>query len=84
MPAAGERHAPWAPSARPILDGPVDGADIVTDAMQRWKAGVDAHRPEQVAALFTEDSLFQGLRPDPTRGTAAITDYYAGQPPDAG
>lgn len=82
MPAVGEPHDASAASARLILEGPADGADIVTDVMGRWKAGVDFHRPEQVAALFTEDALFQGLHPDPTRGTAAIIDYYAGQPQD--
>lgn len=32
--------------------------------------------------MFIEDALFKGLHSDPTRGTAAIIDYYAGQPRD--
>ena len=82
MPAAGEPHQPTATSALGVLDGPTDAAAIVNDLMDRWKAGVDTHRPDQIAALFTEDALFQGLHPEPTRGTAAIIDYYAGQPRD--
>ena len=31
--------------------------------MDRWKAGVDAHEPAAVAACFTEDAVFQGMRP---------------------
>ncbi|WKG03929.1 nuclear transport factor 2 family protein [Mycolicibacterium sp. HK-90] len=59
-----------------------DPVAIVNDLMHQWKAGVDSHEPVLVAALFTEDALFQGLRPDPVHGTAAIVNYYAGQPRD--
>ena len=31
--------------------------------MDRWKAGVDAHEPAEVAGCFTEDAIFQGMRP---------------------
>jgi muconolactone delta-isomerase len=48
--------------------------------LSRWKAAVDAHQQEQVAALFTPDAIFQGLHPY-TVGQAAVAEYYAAQPP---
>jgi ketosteroid isomerase-like protein len=48
--------------------------------LTRWKAAVDAHQPEQVAALFTTDAIFQGLHPY-TAGQAGVAEYYAAQPP---
>ncbi|MCX2949280.1 hypothetical protein [Lentzea sp. NEAU-D7] len=47
--------------------------------MDRWKAAVDAHDPEGVAANFTEDAIFQGLRPYGV-GRAAVAEYYDSQP----
>ena len=47
--------------------------------LTRWKAAVDAHQPEQVAALFTTDAIFQGLHPY-TVGPAGVAEYYAAQP----
>ncbi|MGW6446382.1 SgcJ/EcaC family oxidoreductase [Lentzea sp. NPDC055074] len=47
--------------------------------MDRWKAAVDAHEPERVAAVFTEDALFQGLKPYGV-GRAAVAAYYESQP----
>lgn len=44
-----------------------------------WKSGIDEHRPDDVAALFTEDAIFQGLHPYGV-GRAAVAAYYAGQP----
>ena len=41
----------------------MDDKAILSAVLDRWKAGVDAHRPERVAALFTEDAVFQGLHP---------------------
>jgi hypothetical protein len=49
MPDAGEQHDASAVPASLVFDAAADGADIVTDAMHRWKAGVEAHRPEQIA-----------------------------------
>ena len=37
--------------------------EILRGVLDRWKAGVDAHEPQKVAAVFTEDAIFQGLRP---------------------
>jgi uncharacterized protein (TIGR02246 family) len=52
---------------------------IVADVLDRWKAAIEEHRPEVVAALFTDDAIFQGLRPYGI-GRRGIADYYAGQP----
>lgn len=40
-----------------------DEADMLDAVLTRWKAAVNAHQPEQVAALFTKDAIFQGLHP---------------------
>jgi hypothetical protein len=47
--------------------------------MDRWKAAVDAHEPEQVASNFTQDAIFQGLHPYSV-GPEAVAEYYAAQP----
>jgi muconolactone delta-isomerase len=56
-----------------------DEADLLDAVLTRWKAAVDAHQPEQVAALFTTDAIFQGLHPY-TVGQAGVAAYYAAQP----
>jgi muconolactone delta-isomerase len=56
-----------------------DEADVLDAVLTRWKAAVDAHQPEQVAALFTTDAIFQGLHPY-TVGSAGVAEYYAAQP----
>ncbi|HSZ42410.1 MAG TPA: muconolactone Delta-isomerase family protein [Trebonia sp.] len=53
--------------------------DMLDSVLTRWKAAVDAHQPEHVAALFTTDAIFQGLHPY-TVGPAGIAEYYAAQP----
>jgi muconolactone delta-isomerase len=58
-----------------------DVADMLDAVLTRWKAAVDAHQPEHVAALFTTDAIFQGLHPY-TVGPAGIAEYYAAQPTD--
>ncbi len=55
-------------------------ADTLAGVLTRWKAAVDAHQPEQVAALFATDAIFQGLHPY-TVGQPGVADYYAAQPP---
>jgi len=55
---------------RAILRGVLDG----------WKAAVDGHQPDQAAAHFTEDAIFQGLRPYSV-GRPGIAAYYDAQPP---
>ncbi|MEV7734246.1 nuclear transport factor 2 family protein [Streptomyces sp. NPDC088921] len=56
-----------------------DDKAILDDVLDRWKAGVDAHQPERVAALFTEDALFQGLHPYSV-GRRGVVEYYDSQP----
>ncbi|MEU9326726.1 SgcJ/EcaC family oxidoreductase [Streptomyces canus] len=57
-----------------------DDKAILGDVLDRWKAGVDAHQPERVAALFTEDAVFQGLHPYSV-GRQGVAEYYDSQPP---
>lgn len=52
---------------------------IVSSVMDEWTAGIDAHDPARVAAMFAEDAVFQGLRPYGV-GRGAVTDYYDSQP----
>jgi uncharacterized protein (TIGR02246 family) len=52
---------------------------ILRGVLDQWKAGVDAHEPQKVAQLFTEDAVFQGLRPYSV-GRDGVADYYDSQP----
>jgi len=52
---------------------------ILRGVLDRWKAAVDAHEPERVAATFTEDAIFQGLHPYGVGGKA-VSEYYDSQP----
>ncbi len=52
---------------------------VLEDVMDRWKDAVDAHDPERVGAGFTEDAIFQGLKPYGI-GRAEIAAYYDSQP----
>src|SRR3984885_8320491 len=73
MPLRVWRHHTVTPlTAHPSDPGSGDGvstpasaeqADVLDAVLTRWKAAVDAHQPEQVAALFTTDAIFQGLHP---------------------
>jgi len=47
--------------------------------LEPWKAAVDAHEPEAVAAVFTEQAIFQGLHPYSV-GRRGVAEYYASQP----
>ena len=38
-----------------------DEAAMLDAVLTRWKAAVDAHQPDQVAALFTADAIFQEI-----------------------
>jgi uncharacterized protein (TIGR02246 family) len=55
------------------------GETILRGVLDRWKAAVDAHEPQQVAALFTDDAIFQGLHPYSV-GRRGVFDYYDSQP----
>lgn len=56
-----------------------DTEAILRGVLDQWKAAVDGHEPEQVAARFTEDAIFQGLHPYSV-GRPGIAAYYASQP----
>jgi hypothetical protein len=47
--------------------------------LNRWKAAIDAHDPQAVAAVFAADAIFQGLRPF-SDGRQGVFDYYDSQP----
>ena len=57
----------------------VQGTEVLLGVLDEWKAGVDPHEPQKVAAVFTEDAIFQGLRPYSV-GRQGVADYYDAQP----
>ncbi len=56
----------------------VQGADILREVLDRWKAGIDTQQPGRVADAFTKDAIFQGLRTYSV-GRQGVQDYYASQ-----
>ncbi|MER7584818.1 nuclear transport factor 2 family protein [Kitasatospora sp. NPDC097691] len=52
---------------------------ILRGVLDGWKAAVDRHQPDRVAAFFTEDAIFQGLHPYSV-GRPGIAAYYDAQP----
>jgi uncharacterized protein (TIGR02246 family) len=56
-----------------------DTDNLLRSVLDRWKAGIDAHDPQAVAAVFTGDAIFQGLRPFSV-GRQGVVDYYDSQP----
>ncbi|MFG1933863.1 nuclear transport factor 2 family protein [Mycobacterium sp. NPDC048908] len=55
--------------------------EILGGVLDQWQAGIDAHDPQQVAAVFAQNAIFQGLRPYSV-GRAGVFDYYDSQPRD--
>jgi uncharacterized protein (TIGR02246 family) len=53
--------------------------EILTAVLDQWKSAVDAHDPKRVAALFTDDAIFQGLHPYGV-GPDDVAAYYDSQP----
>jgi uncharacterized protein (TIGR02246 family) len=62
-----------------VMSSNADDEAMLRDVLERWKSAVDAHEPERVAVVFTEDAVFQGLHPYSV-GRQGIADYYASQP----
>jgi uncharacterized protein (TIGR02246 family) len=58
----------------------VPGDDILSEVLDRWKAGIDTEQPDRVAEVFAQDAVFQGLRPYSV-GRQGVHDYYASQRP---
>lgn len=56
-----------------------EGARVVRGVMDRWKSGIETREIERIAELFTEDAIFQGLRPYSV-GRAGVAEYYESQP----
>ncbi|WP_433014996.1 hypothetical protein [Kribbella sp. CA-294648] len=52
---------------------------ILQTVLDQWKAGVDTHDPAAVAKVFTDDAIFQGLRPY-SIGPVGVAQYYEAQP----
>ena len=52
---------------------------VLREVLDAWQKAIGDHHPSSVAALFTEDAVFQGLRPF-TVGRAGVESYYAAQP----
>lgn len=52
---------------------------VLRGVLDRWQAAVDAHEPERVAAVFTQDAIFQGTHPYSV-GPQGVAVYYASQP----
>ncbi|MFD9196234.1 SgcJ/EcaC family oxidoreductase [Streptomyces phaeochromogenes] len=61
------------------MNSTTDTTSVLRGVLDRWKAAVDAHEPQKVASLFTEDAIFQGLHPYSV-GRQGIADYYDSQP----
>ena len=53
--------------------------DILDSVLSQWKSAVDAHDPDRVASLFTDDAIFQGLHPYSV-GPKGVAAYYASVP----
>ncbi|MER8187930.1 nuclear transport factor 2 family protein [Kitasatospora sp. NPDC094015] len=56
-----------------------DREPVLRGVLDEWKAAVDAHAPDRIAACFTDDAIFQGLHPY-TVGRPGIAAYYDSQP----
>ncbi|RBQ21061.1 hypothetical protein DP939_08395 [Spongiactinospora rosea] len=50
--------------------------DAIAGLMERWRSAFNARRTSDLAALFTEDALFQGISPRLLFGRAEISEYY--------
>jgi uncharacterized protein (TIGR02246 family) len=61
------------------MSSTTDNEAILRSVLDQWKASVDAHEPEKVAACFTEDAIFQGLHPYSV-GRQGVAAYYESQP----
>src|ERR1700694_1966231 len=61
------------------MTGTTDNETILRSVIDGWKAAFDAHNPQQAAAIFTDDAIFQGLHPY-TVGPQGVAEYYASLP----
>ncbi|GGV29987.1 hypothetical protein GCM10010182_61300 [Actinomadura cremea] len=49
---------------------------VIAELLGRWQRAFDDHRPVDLASLFTEEALFQGISPRLLAGPAEIFGYY--------
>ena len=61
------------------MNSTADNEKVLQGVLDRWKEAVDAHQPERVASVFTEDAIFQGLHPYSV-GRRGVAQYYDSQP----
>ncbi|MFF1836992.1 nuclear transport factor 2 family protein [Streptomyces sp. NPDC058231] len=54
--------------------------DPMREVLRRWKAAFDGHRADDMADLFTSDTLFQGFGPEVISGREAVRGYYEAVP----
>ncbi|GLW11289.1 hypothetical protein Misp01_64170 [Microtetraspora sp. NBRC 13810] len=54
--------------------------DVVAELLDRWRRAFEEHRAADLAALFTEDALFQGIGPRLRVGPAEVFGYYDAVP----
>ncbi|SEP07196.1 nuclear transport factor 2 family protein [Actinacidiphila rubida] len=64
-----------------MQSAPTPEETALRGVLDRWKEAVDRHRPDDAAALFTEEAIFQGLHPYSV-GRQGVAEYYASQPLD--
>lgn len=62
------------------MSEPVSTGDILAahDLVARYCWYVDENRGDDWAALYTEDGVFEGSRPEPVRGRAALAEVPGG------
>lgn len=53
--------------------------EVLREVLDEWQVGIATHDPQRVAEVFTEDAIFQGLRPYSV-GRQGVFDYYESQP----
>lgn len=58
---------------------PGENEAILNGVLGQWKAALEAHDSRQIATLFTDDAIFQGLHPYSV-GRQGVADYYESQP----
>ncbi len=52
---------------------------MLGEVLDAWRKAIGDHHPSSVAEVFTEDAIFQGLRPYSV-GRTGVESYYAAQP----
>lgn len=61
------------------MNADMNAPEVIATVMDEWRAGIDAHDPGRVASVFTDDAVFQGLRPYGV-GRKVVFEYYDSQP----